>query len=773
MQNKELSILLWSKKKLLMVISSVLFAIVLSIMLIFNFVKSEVLVNEIMELKQITSVFTSVITQRFLESEPKLKMLAQRIEMDFSKPIQQNDMTVFHQQMERDSNGIWQNKQSNFNPEHEARVFLPSTSTQSDLEKIQFLRIKQTLDVAGDFDSARVKNTWYVSPNHSAILFDKSHSNAILPKKIENDYIQILQLKYATALNPDKKIHFSPPFFDSELKSWMVSTIYPLYVNNEWMGVLGQDIPIMDVFKFMIQFDPIYFGTEHFLMDNKNNFIFKNEETTFQTLMKEEPAFFDLLLTPLSSKPELLTNNLSFNNQPHIVIGMTIAPLKWRYYVLVPVNQIMTSTHELFSKILNALLFFTGLNGLIAFLITNSAISNRINTLKHLSDALQNFHRITDELEQEKIKLQESRDQFKALISNIPGVTFRYCLDANWTTLFMSGLVYELTGYVTEDFMNNKTRTYVSVIHPDDEQRVFDEINKAIHKNLPYTVEYRILHKNGDIRWVDERGSGVKNEHGEVLFVDGFVVDITERYEMELNLKKHRQKLALINADLLQFTHVAAHHLQEPTRRVVSFIQKLKSELGESSTNESVKLLIQFIEQSALRQRALVRDIQIYLAANKPRAKIKETDMTEVLSHVLRKHAPLIHDLNANVICGELPFVLIDHPRLFDVFDILLHNALIFHIVDRNLKIRIYGERHKTLVRYYIEDNGMGIPVQYRERVFLVFERLQTSINQESTGIGLSTVRNIMESLNGAINLEESLGGGLTVVLDFPNEIVS
>jgi signal transduction histidine kinase len=98
----------------------------------------------------------------------------------------------------------------------------------------------------------------------------------------------------------------------------------------------------------------------------------------------------------------------------------------------------------------------------------------------------------------------------------------------------------------------------------------------------------------------------------------------------------------------------------------------------------------------------------------------------------------------------------------------LLDNALHYPRLDTPPKIRIYGENHGQRIRYYVEDNGIGIPAEYRERVFLVFERLQVNDNQTSTGIGLAIVRRILESCDGTVTLIETAGGGTTVVFDLP-----
>ncbi|MGB4498451.1 MAG: CHASE domain-containing protein [Methylococcaceae bacterium] len=234
-------------------------------------------------------------------------------------------------------------------------------------------------------------------------------------------------------------------------------------------------------------------------------------------------------------------------------------------------------------------------------------------------------------------------------------------------------------------------------------------------------------------------------------------------------LRLKQEKLTLINADLLQFTNVAAHHLQEPTRRIISFVQRLKNALTDSSTtNEEIAFTLNFIEQSALRQRALVRDIQLYLAATQPRAEIELIKVKDVLTKVLESRLNLIQQTQAIIECGQLPFVMIDRPRLYDIFSILLDNALRYNQADCTPKIRIYGELKNDRAYYYVEDNGIGIASEYHERIFLVFERLQVSNNADSTGIGLAIFRRIVQSCNGSVNVKETLGGGTTIVFDLP-----
>jgi PAS domain S-box-containing protein len=148
---------------------------------------------------------------------------------------------------------------------------------------------------------------------------------------------------------------------------------------------------------------------------------------------------------------------------------------------------------------------------------------------------------ITERIEAEK-EIKESWAQFQSLVSNIPGTTYRCLLNEGWTMLFLSSEIEKLTGYPAVDFINNKIRTFQSIIHEDDNQRIDEEIAKAVKSALPWEIEYRIKHKDNTIRWVYEKGRAVLNPEGKVQYLDGFILDITERKLAETGLIESEQK---------------------------------------------------------------------------------------------------------------------------------------------------------------------------------------------------------------------------------------
>ena len=150
-------------------------------------------------------------------------------------------------------------------------------------------------------------------------------------------------------------------------------------------------------------------------------------------------------------------------------------------------------------------------------------------------------------------ELRESHEQYQSLVDNIPGTSYRCLYDEHWTMIYMSSDVDNITGYPSSDFINNKVRSYASVICADDNNND-DIIKAAIDSGEIWNIEYRVIHSNGGVRWVHERGRGITDEKGNVLYIDGLILDITERKKAEQALKESELKnRALIGAipDLL------------------------------------------------------------------------------------------------------------------------------------------------------------------------------------------------------------------------------
>ena len=118
--------------------------------------------------------------------------------------------------------------------------------------------------------------------------------------------------------------------------------------------------------------------------------------------------------------------------------------------------------------------------------------------------------------------------QFGSLVANVPGAVYRCAPTSDWDMEFMSAEIEAICGYPSSDFVERPTaRSYASVIHCDDRDRVERDVLDALARREPFVLDYRIIHADGEVRWVHERGRGVFTPEGEVLYLDGAIFDHT------------------------------------------------------------------------------------------------------------------------------------------------------------------------------------------------------------------------------------------------------
>ncbi|WP_324282845.1 PAS domain S-box protein [Cyanobacterium aponinum UTEX 3221] len=182
--------------------------------------------------------------------------------------------------------------------------------------------------------------------------------------------------------------------------------------------------------------------------------------------------------------------------------------------------------------------------------------------LEMIANILQVFAaRITSELEREKAvteltnlqqqlkneiiikttQLEINERKYRTLIENFPGIVYSCLNDNFWTMEFLSGEILNITGYYPEEVTGNKLISYADLIHPDDRDIVNELIQESLQKKEIFTVEYRLQHRDGHIRWVYEKGQGVYDFQGNLIHLCGAIIDVSDRKLAEEALK-HSEK---------------------------------------------------------------------------------------------------------------------------------------------------------------------------------------------------------------------------------------
>lgn len=334
---------------------------------------------------------------------------------------------------------------------------------------------------------------------------------------------------------------------------------------------------------------------------------------------------------------------------------------------------------------------------------------------------------------------------------------------------YMNTACSRITGFQFAQSMGRSRREIIST-EMSDEQYV--QINAQIEAGKSWSGQLPSRRRDGTLYWEHISVSPIYDDSGKISNYLYLRRDITEQKNAETALQQRSADLARANADLMRFADVSAHHLMEPTRRLSIYAQRLRPRIAscpDLKDDLEVNNSLSTLERESERLRNLVRDIQLYLAAGQPRGDIRQLDANSVMHTVLQHLSSSISESGALISTGVLPPALIDQPRMIDLFSVLLNNALEHgRPLDGStpFHVAIEGERKEAMSRYSISDNGPGIPPEYRDRVFGIFEKMSPAGTH--SGIGLSIAKRIVESRKGNIWIQNSARGGTMVVFELP-----
>ncbi len=147
------------------------------------------------------------------------------------------------------------------------------------------------------------------------------------------------------------------------------------------------------------------------------------------------------------------------------------------------------------------------------------------------------------QLEQLHHALLLSEQRHRSMLENLPGVVYRCMNDDNWTMLFISDEVEKMTGYPAKSFIRNRDISFAQITLKEDSEIVRQAVEVDLVHNRRFSVEYRIKHLDGSVRWIQELGRGIFDNDGSLLYIDGFIWDITVQKQVQLALRTGEQKL--------------------------------------------------------------------------------------------------------------------------------------------------------------------------------------------------------------------------------------
>lgn len=312
-------------------------------------------------------------------------------------------------------------------------------------------------------------------------------------------------------------------------------------------------------------------------------------------------------------------------------------------------------------------------------------------------------------------------------------------------------------------------KNILNVVHPDDQEKVKDAIQKTLQFGEDFKVEMRTIWQDGTVHWVYSLGKLSYDLHGKPKEIIGIAINTTPSKIAEQELQETLKQLKRSNAELEQFAYVASHDLQEPLRMITSFLQLLQRRY-EHQLDSNANEFIQFAVDGAARMQELVNDLLAYSRIERKTGKFEEVDTEEILKQITFESRLLIEENNADISYDNLPVVRADYPQMVQVFQNLLSNSIKYNNQERPT-IHVSAEKKDTDWLFKVEDNGIGIDPKHGERVFKIFQRLHARDEYEGTGIGLAIVKRIVERHGGMIWYESQPDQGSTFYFNIPREM--
>lgn len=335
--------------------------------------------------------------------------------------------------------------------------------------------------------------------------------------------------------------------------------------------------------------------------------------------------------------------------------------------------------------------------------------------------------------------------------------------DHNGSINYVNPAYLNLTSFTFKDLKGKKLNTLIS------------DLNELDFKNLLLSNQSENKIWTGEATSYKKDGSSydvymtIAPVYDEFQKLEGFVSiqnDITELKKAKEELAQRATELARSNAELEQFAYVASHDLQEPLRMVSSFCQLLKKRYY-NELDKDANEFIDFAVDGAKRMQTLISDLLLYSRVGTRGKPFVTTDCNDIMNKVLKNLKISIEDSDAIINIKDLPTTVADETQLVQLFQNIIGNAIKFRN-SKNPKISVVSKRKNGHWQFSITDNGIGIDPKYQNKIFTIFQRLESKENYPGTGIGLAICKKIIDRHRGKIWVESEQGKGCAFYFTLP-----
>jgi hypothetical protein len=316
---------------------------------------------------------------------------------------------------------------------------------------------------------------------------------------------------------------------------------------------------------------------------------------------------------------------------------------------------------------------------------------------------------------------------------------------------------------------------FLQFVHPDDRHIISMGVETAVNERKPSEAFFRIIRKDGEIRYF-KSVARLTDFHDNLIFI-GINSDITEQHLSNIALENRNRELEQSNAELASFNHIASHDLQEPLRKIQTFISRLNE---KESVSASGKEYLDKIQVAAKKMRALINDLLLFSRAGKAEKIFEESDLNLLLENAQQELMTVIEEKKAVIRSVRLPVLNVIPFQIQQLFSNLIGNSLKYSKPGNAPLIKIDYEVVESsdfpfiknsklrFNKISVADNGLGFEQEYADSLFILFYRLNQKSDFPGSGIGLSICKKIVENHGGYIIAEGKPDVGSTFTFFLP-----
>jgi len=240
--------------------------------------------------------------------------------------------------------------------------------------------------------------------------------------------------------------------------------------------------------------------------------------------------------------------------------------------------------------------------------------------------------------------------------------------------------------------------------------------------------------------------------------------------ELAIQNKEKEKRVAELKTaveELEQFAYVASHDLQEPLRMISSYTQLLDRRYKDQ-LDEDARDFINYAVDGANRMQKLINALLIYSRVTTHAKSYQQVDMTNVLGQVVANLLVMIEENSAFITNDDLPEIKAEESQMIQLFQNLIGNAIKFRKNSEIPLIHISCEKKNNFYEFSVRDNGIGLDMQYKDRIFVIFQRLHSAKDYPGTGIGLAINKRIIDRHGGKIWVDSKINEGTTFYFTIP-----